>query len=296
MMIFQCNKSELTEAVMNVSRVIPNKSSIPSLEGIQIKAYDGMLHLTGYDMEAGITTTLQANIQEEGEIVLSARLFADMLRKMSGEDVLVEVGEKYLTEIRSGFTHFSILGTPSEEFPELPEIEKGSGVRLSQQVLKSMIDQTLFAVALTDTKPVHTGSLFDLKETSLSVVSVDGYRLAMRMETISGGEELSFVVPGKILSEISKLLREDDEEQVELNVSRRHIVFRIGAYSVVSRLLEGEFLDYRASIPAGGDTAVRVSTRALIESIERVSLLISDRIRSPLRILFDDNRIASTLR
>ena len=180
-MKFHCNKAALTEAVMNVSRVIPNKSSIPALEGIQIKARDGALLLTGYDMEAGITTSMEADIDVEGEIVLSARLFADMLRKMAGEDVSVEVGDKYLTQINSGLTEFTILGTPSDEFPELPEIENGAGIQLPQATHKSMIDQTLFAVALTDTKPVHTGALFDMQEAHLSVVAVDGWPCAVKI-------------------------------------------------------------------------------------------------------------------
>lgn len=286
-MRFHCEKLQLTEAVTNVSRVIPNKSSNPALEGIQIKAQGGALLLTGYDLEAGITTTIPATVEEEGEVVLSARLFSDMLRKMGGEEVCVSVGEKYLTEVQSGMTHFTILGSPSEEYPELPEIDKGEGVQLPQGVLKSMIDQTLFAIAVTDAKPVHTGSLFDLSPGELSLVSIDGYRLALRTEAIQGGQPLRFVVPGKALSEISKLLKDDPEEMVSLDVSSRHIVFQIGNYSVVSRLLEGEFLDYKASIPADSATRVRISTRSFIESIERVSLLISDRLRSPLRIRFD---------
>lgn len=290
-MRFHCKKSLLTEAVTNVSRVIPSKSSIPALEGIQIKAYGNTLQLTGYDMEAGITTVMEAAVSQEGEIVLSARLFADMLRKMAGEDVSVEVGDKYLTEIKSANSKFTILGIPSDEFPELPEIEDGAGIQLGQATLQSMIDQTLFAVAQTDAKPVHTGSLFDIQTGQFSLVSVDGYRLAMRVEPVSSEETLSFVVPGKVLAEISKLLEEDSEQPAILNVSRRHIVFKIGQYSVISRLLEGEFLDYKASIPAGGATTVRISTRAFIDSIERVSLLISDRLRSPLRVIFEEGTI-----
>jgi DNA polymerase-3 subunit beta len=154
-----------------------------------------------------------------------------------------------------------------------------------------MIDQTLFAVSLTDTKPVHTGSLFDMESEHLTVVSVDGYRLALRNEIISGGTELSFVVPGKVLGEISKLASDDEEELATLSVSKRHIVVNIGKYSIISRLLEGDFLDYKTSIPGGGGTTVKLSTRAFIDSIERVSLLISDRLRSPLRVLFDEGKI-----
>ena len=290
-MKFICNKALLGEAVTNVSRFIPAKSSIPSLEGIQIKAGRNSLKLTGYDMEAGITTIIEANVLEEGEIVLSARLFSDMIRKMTGEDVFVTVGDKYLTEIKSGHTEFTILGIPSDEFPELPTVEKGEGILVPQPVLRSMIEQTLFAVAITDTKPVHTGSMFEIKKNNFSLISVDGYRLALRNTVIDSQEDCSFVVPGKVLGEIAKLMEDDEEKKASLMVSRRHIVFEIGSYAIVSRLLEGEFLDYKNSIPAGHKTVVSVPTRSFIESVERASLLISDRLRSPLRVIFDQGKI-----
>lgn len=290
-MKFTCDKSKLTEAVTNVSRVIPSKSSIPALEGVQIKASGGKLNLTGYDMEAGIKTSIDAIVENDGEIVISAKLLADMLRKMAGGDVSIETDDKYLTHIKSADTEFTILGMPSEEYPELPEIEKAKAVQISQPALKSMIDQTIFAVALTDAKPVHTGSLFELKEDVLNVVSVDGFRLALRSEKLKDADNLRFVVPGKILSEISKLLSEDSGEIASVMVSKRHIVFEIGNYSVISRLLEGDFLDYNNSIPSGSVATVKIATRAFIDSVERVSLLISDRLRSPLRVMFDKKTI-----
>jgi len=290
-MKFICEKNLLVEAVANVSRVITAKSSIPSLEGVQIKVYDGSLKLTGYDMEAGITTVIPADIEQEGEIVLSARLFLDILRKMTGETVSVHTGEKFLTEIVSGYAHFTIIGTPSEEFPELPEVSGGDGIILSQSTLKSMIEHTLFAVATNDSKPVHTGSLFHVEDGVFTLVSVDGYRLAMRKEMVSSRDKLHFVVPGKTLGEIAKLLSEEDNKYAELTVSNRHIVFNIGNYSVVSRLLEGEFLDYKNSIPQDSKSSVNISARLFIESVERASLLISDRLRSPVRIQFEADKI-----
>ena len=290
-MKFSCGKSSLTEAVMNVSRMIPSKSSIPALEGIRIRASGDTLFLSGYDMEAGITTSITASVEIEGEIVLSARLFADMIRKMSDDIIYVTVGDKFLTEIQCGLTEFTILGIPADEFPELPSVESGESVTLAEGILKSMIDQTLFAVATTDSKPVHTGSLFDLRDNCLSLVSVDGYRLALRNVLLDDSKEISFVVPGKVLGELSKMIKEDSEEKIQIVVSGRHIVFQIGRYSIISRLLEGEFLDYRKSIPKDSTTTVTVSTRAFIESVERASLLISDRLRSPLRIIFEQNGI-----
>ena len=291
-MKFTCDKHRLTEAVMNVSRVIPSKSSIPTLEGVQIKAFGEKLRLTGYDMEAGIKTSIDAVIQEEGEIVLSARLFADILRKLAGDDVVISSDDKNLTLINSGLSEFTILGTPSDEYPELPEIEKAKAAEIPRDILRSMIDQTLFAVASTDAKPIHTGSLFDQKDGVLNVVSVDGFRLALRSEKILNDDELRFVVPGKVLSDISKLLSGEEEDVASLQVSKKHILFQIGNYSVISRLLEGEFLDYKNSIPAGSVASLRINTRMFTESVERVSLLISDRLRSPLRVAFESGKIA----
>jgi len=291
-MKFVCSKTQLVTAVANVSRVIAAKSSIPSLEGVQLKAYGSTLSLTGYDMEAGITTEIEADVRQEGEIVLTARLFLDMIRKMTGDDITVSVGDKYLTEIVSGMTQFTILGTPSEEFPELPEIAQGTGVQIPQGALKSMIEQTLFAVAATDSKPIHTGSLFEVRGGLLTIVSVDGYRLALRREPVSSPEDMSFVVPGKALGEIAKLLDEESETDTGLMISKRHIIFNIGKYSVVSRLLEGEFLEYKNSIPDGCKSVATIPTRIFIDSVERVSLLISDRLRSPLRIGFTKESIS----
>ena len=281
-----CDRLLLGDSLTNVSRVIAGKSSIPALEGVQLKAYGGTLTLTGYDMEAGITTTIAAEVEAEGEIVLPARLFSDMIRKLACEQVSITVGENHFSEIVGGATKFSIMGIPSEEFPELPQVDEGEGVSFPQPALKSMIEQTLFAVAVTDAKPVHTGSLFDLSEGRLNIVSVDGYRLALRSEQVQTDQNMRFIVPGKVLGEIVKLLKEDAEQPVSLTVSRRHILFDIGSYIVVSRLLEGEFLDYKASLPQEYKSLVNVGARQMIECVERASLLISDRLRSPLRVTF----------
>ncbi|MCL2857790.1 MAG: DNA polymerase III subunit beta [Oscillospiraceae bacterium] len=286
-----CERAALVEATTNVSRVIAQRSSLPALEGVRLRAYGESLELTGYDMESGITTSIAAVVENEGEIVLPARLFLDMIRKMSGERVLVRVGERCFTEVECGAAKFNIVGIAAGEFPELPQIEQGEGVSFPQGVLRSMIEQTLFAVANTDSKPVHTGALFDLSEGLLNVVAVDGYRLAMRSEKVDTDQTMKFVVPGKLLGEVAKLLKDDAEAQVSLTVSRQHIIFDIAGYMVISRLLVGEFLDYKTSLPGKGNSVVNVATREMIEGIERTSLLISDRLRSPLKLVFGKNEI-----
>lgn len=285
-----CQKELLVEAVSNVARAVCAKSPIPALEGVLLKAQEAQLQLTGYDLELGIVTTVEAKVEEAGELVLSAKLLLDIIRRIPGEQVSIISDDKNLATIRGGASEFTIPGIAAEEYPELPNVKESSDLVMKQGVLKSMIDQTLFAVATTDSKPVHTGSLFDIKDSCVTLVSVDGYRLALRREPIVSDQTTRFIVPGKTLSEISKLLKDEDGEAY-LVVSQKHIVFRIGGYYVVSRLLEGDFLDYNAAIPKTSKTTVKINTRSLTDSVERTSLLISDRLRSPIRLALMDGKM-----
>ena len=183
-MKFVCQKDLLVEAVSNVSRAVCAKSPIPALEGILLKAQEGQLQLTGYDLELGIVTTIEAKTEQQGELVLSAKLLLDIIRRIPGETVSIVSDEKNLATIRGGASEFTIPGILADEYPELPNVEEKSDLVMKQGTLKSMIDQTLFAIATTDSKPVHTGSLFDIKDSCVTLVSVDGYRLALRREAI----------------------------------------------------------------------------------------------------------------
>ena len=286
-----CERQSLVEAVLNVQHAVSTKSSIPSLEGILLRTEDdGTVMLCGYDLELGMTTTVPAKIEEKGSIVLSARLFGDILRRLPDDQVVISTDEKYMTSIECGGSDFSIVGIPAAEYPELPAITGEITMQLAHNVLKSMIRQTIFAVATTDAKPIHTGTLFEIDGETIRMVSVDGFRLAIREEPAKCPEEAHFVVPGKTLNEVMKLLK-DDDTPLTLRIGRRHIMFEIDGYCVISRLLEGEFLDYRAAIPASKTTEIRVQTRAFIDSVERVSLLITDRMKSPLRCVFEDGEI-----
>ena len=289
-MKFTVNKSDITEAVSNIQRAVSTKTSIPALEGILLSATETGLELCAYDLELGITTVIPAFVMEPGKAVLSAKLFSDIVRRTPAETVTVSVDEKNMATLESGYSRFSIIGIPAEEFPELPKLSDCTQISLPGALLKSMIRQTLFAIAESDAKPIHQGSLFSLENGILDVVSVDGYRLAVRREPVDFSEDLSFVVPGKTLSELLKLIK-DSEEPVEISAGRRHILFKIDNYTVISSLLEGEFLNYKAAIPPESQTEVVLKTREAIDSVERVSLLITDRLKSPIRCLFDNNEV-----
>ncbi len=289
-MKFTCSTSQLSQAIANVSLAVSPKSTLPALEGILVTAKKDSLTLIGYNLELGITSNLPAKTIEEGEVVIPAKLFSEIVRKTASDEIQLSCDQRFLVEIKGGVSEFTILGMAPLEFPELPSLGEGESVLLPQNKLRSMVDQTLFAVAQNDAKPVHTGCLFLLEESQATVVAVDGFRLALRREPAKVPQTMRFVVPGKSLNELLKLLG-DDDAQVELQVSKKHILFTIGETSIISRLLEGEFLDYNTAIPKECSTTVKVSTRGLISSIERTSLLISDRLKSPLRVVFDDGLV-----
>ena len=247
-MKFSCEKALLLGAVSTASRAVAVKSSIPALEGILIEAGE-QLRLTGYNLETGIRAAVPAEIREKGSLVLSARLFGEIIRKMP-DDVVVFTSENYMVNIKCGLSEFNILGTDPEEFPELPSVEEQNGLTIGQPVLRSMIAQTLFAVSDNESRPVHTGSLFEVDESGLTVVSVDGYRLAIQ--------------------------------------------FQAGDTVLVCRRLEGEFLAYKNAIPRNNTIKIEGDARTLLQSIERVSLIISDKLKSPLRCVFGDGMLSIT--
>ena len=290
-MIFTCERAILVEVLSNVQKAVAQKSNIAALEGVLISAKKNKLEFCGYNTELGITTSLAAKTEKDGKIVLNAYLLTEIIRKLPEETVRIEILENLTAKIKSGQSEFELLGIDPKDFPKLPEIDGESTLELPAPTLKSMIRQTVFAVADTDAKPIHTGTLFEIKSKELSLVSVDGYRLALRREAIKEDLELNFVVPGKTLREVLKLLPDDEESAIKISAGMRHVVFEIGNYSVISRLLEGEFLDYKATVPESSKTQAQINTKAFVDSIERVSLLITDRLKSPVRCVLSSDEV-----
>ena len=287
-MKFSCEKALLQAAISTTSRAVSPKSSIPALEGILLEA-GNELRLTGYNLETGIRTVVPADIQEEGTLVLGARLFGDIIRKLP-DDIVTFRADHYMVNITCGMSEFNILGTDPEEFPELPTVEYQNTITLSQAKLRAMIGQTLFAVSDNERRPIHTGSLFEADDKGLTIVSVDGYRLALRHEAIEkkeGEAAFSFVVPGAALGEVERICG-DTEDPISVVQGSRHIMFKVGDTMLISRRLEGEFLAYRNAIPRHNTIKVEGDTKALLASIDRVSLIISDKLKSPLRCVFGD--------
>ena len=293
-MKFSCEKALLQSAVMTAGRVVSPKSSILALEGVLVEAEEDGLRISGYNLETGIVTGVEANVEHPGSIVLSARLFGEIIRKLP-DDVVSVVTEGNSVHISCGPTSFDILGSSAEEFPELPTVDVGNRICMEQGTLRSMISRVIFAVSDNESRPIHTGALFEVAGEELTMVAVDGYRLALRREKIASCSvpSCSFVVPGAALNEVDKICADCDEEVV-ITGGDRHITFEIGATVLVARRLEGTFLNYRQTIPQNNAVVLEANTSDLQLSIDRASLIINDKLKSPLRCKFGDGVLSIT--
>ncbi len=282
-----CDKSLLSSAIDGVSKAVTLRSAIPALEGILMKADGFQLTLTGYDLEMAITTTIEANVREPGEIVLSAKLLGDMVRRLPSGEVSIYTNESGNATVKGGVAEFDISAMSSSDYPDLPNPGADHTLTIKAGTLREMIEKTLYAVSQDDKKPAHTGELFAIEEDKLTVVALDGYRLAIVERPVQAEKHIRIIIPAKTLTEVNKLLGEDDED-VKISANRRFVVFNAGNYTIMSRLIEGEFLNYANVIPNGHKTRVVLETRDFIETIERASLIITERLKNPLRILFDN--------
>ena len=291
MLRFTCEKALLQAAAATASRAVSAKSSIPALEGLLLEAND-ILKLSGYNTQTGIRTTVEADVQEAGRIVLNARLFGDIIRRMPDDMIVFSADEKLMVHLSCGDASFDILGLSADDYPELPEVDDQYAVSLQQRMLKAMIGQTAFAVSTNESRPIHTGSLFEIDDDGLTMVAVDGFRLALRrepLEKLEGGT-FRFVAPGNALKEVENICA-DTEDMIQVTCGKRHILFSAGNTQLICRRLEGDFLDYRNAIPKNNPLLVEVESSALLRSLDRVSVVISEKLKSPVRCVFDADRV-----
>lgn len=282
-MKFVCNKSELSEAISNVSRAVSPKSTIPALEGIRVRVSPDSLELTAYNLEMGIRTSISAATEDTGEFVVSTKLFSEFTRRMAGEQVVFDIDENLVVKISSEATECSFSAMSASEYPDLPVVDSEKSFTVKQSTLKSMINMTSYAASMNDSKPVLTGELFDIDEGKFNLVAIDGFRLAIRSELTDNAGTYHFVVPKKALQEVSSLIRDDADKNCTICTNDRHIIFEIDNVFVISRLLDGAFHNYKLSIPSGFKTEVIVNTREFSACLERCSLIIDDKNKSPIR-------------
>ena len=291
-MKFTCEKSTLQDANAIASRAVPSKSPISALEGLLLEAENGILRITGYDLKKAIHTEIEADVATPGVAVVNARFFSEMIRRMPDGLVTVSCDSGNNMKATCGRSEYDFIGLDYSEYPEMPRFSEVRSLEIPQNILRNMINRTIFAVSKEEIRPVYTGSLFEIENNSLTLVSVDGYRLARRRETIENSrlEDCSFVVPGFALSDIEKICGDSDEKAV-ISVGDKHISFSIGNTVVISRRLEGDFLNHRKSVPENFRFIVKVNRQELISVIDRVSLVLSEKNGNPVRLAVNDGSI-----
>ena len=288
-MRFTCEKSMLVAGLNITGRTVAQKSALSAIEGILCRAH-GNLSLTGYNMETAITYEIDAEVTDIGECVLPAKLFGDIIRRLPEGPVTVVVDDNYKVSIRAGYASFTISAENADDYPELPDVGEGRPIRIPQSALKELIGSTIFAVSENQGRPIHTGVKFEVADDTVSAIAVDGFRLARRTYHCeeATGRNLSFVVPAQGLKEVEKILA-DTDDFVAFTLGSKHILFQMGSATLICRLLEGEFLDWRKVVPTNCPVKLTAHVSDLASSIERVGLIVSEKYKSPVRCVFSDN-------
>lgn len=290
-MKFSCDKYVLLTAVGTAGRAASPKSPMPILEGLLIAAGAGV-RVTGYDLRKGIYTEIEADVAQPGSVVVNAKLFAEMLRRLPDGVVTVDVAEDLKVTVKCGKSEYSFMGLPSEDYPELPSAESGEMLAMSEKLLAGLINDTVFAVSQNESRPVYMGSLFEIENGELAVVSVDGYRLALRREKLENmeGRSMRFIIPGTALIDIQRICGDKDDE-VRISVGDKHASFAIGSTVVIARRLEGDFLNYKKSIPEVFRHRMEIDRDEFLSAVDRVSLVVDERVKNPVRLIFGEERI-----
>ena len=285
-----CTKSNLLNGVQIVSKAVPSKTTMSILECILIDSRNGEIKLTANDMELGIETIIEGEILEKGMIALDAKIFLEIVRKLPDNEIVIETDGFYKTSITCEKAKFNIIGKSGEDFSYLPEIEKIDHVMVSQFTLKEVIRQTIFSISDNDNNKLMTGELFEINNNTLKVVSLDGHRISIRKIDLKNHyDNKKVVVPGKTLSEISKILPGDMDKDVNIFFTDKHILFEFEQTVVVSRLIEGEYFNIDQMLSSDYETKVKINKKELLSCIDRATLLVKEGDKKPVIINITDN-------
>lgn len=292
-MKFSCEKQKLQEGVSISNKAITGKTTMPILEGIYIKAKNNYLTLIGSDMDVSIETKVEATVIEEGNIVVDAKIFNEIIRKLPSSTINIETLDNDIIQITCEKSTFNLVYMNAEDYPSLPEIDENISVEVPQNILKNMIKGTSFAIAQDETRPILQGILFEVKDKHLNLVALDGYRLAVRSEYLDNDNNVEVVIPGKTLNEISRIL-EDSQDIVQITFTNNHILFNLNNTKVISRLLEGKFVNYLSLLPHEYKILVDVKKQDLQNCIERASLMSKDNNSNLIKLDFKEDGVIIT--
>lgn len=285
-MKFNCHKSDLIEAVSIVQKAIKTNSTVQILDGILIQAEDGKVKLTGYDLETGIEADLASDVSEEGSVVINSRNFGEIIKRLPEEMTTISTDDRNQLTIVSGNSKTEYKGSSAESYPKIPIIETNSKITISQKMLKNMINHTIFAVSKDDTRQSLTGCCLESDGSTVTMVAIDGFRMALRRE--NAGEDfpiMNYIIPGKALNESAKIFDDDDNKEVIIYASSNHLLFDIGDVRIVSRLIQGPFVNYNSIIQKNPKSVMTVNRKDLLDAVDRCALIImTDERRLPVQL------------
>ncbi len=290
-MKFNCDKSELQDAISIVQKAIKTNSTVQILDGILIQAEDGRVKLTGYDLETGIEADVESDIIEEGSVVVNSRYFGEVVKMLPDDVTTIEVDDRFSVSISSGEANTVLKGSSSESYPKIPVIETDNKITVSQKMIKDMVNGTIFAVSKDGTRQYLTGCNLESDGTTLTMVAIDGFRMALRRANVgSDFPVMNFIIPGKALNEAAKIFDGSDENtEVIIYSSANHLLFDIGSVRIISRLLGGPFVNYNAIIQKNPRTVIKIDRRKLLDAVNRAALIImSDERRCPVQLKMKD--------
>ena len=273
-----CYKDKILKAINSVVKAVASKTTMPILEGILIQTNDNEIKLTTYDLEIGIEYVMDCEVKEQGSTVVNAIMFSEIIRKLPDSEIYLTLNDKNLLEIECEGSLYKLATMNPEEFPELPKIEVENSIEIEQNTLKNMIRKTIFAVSTEENRPIFTGCLFEIENNKLTLVAVDGFRLALRNIYLNKEtNNFSAVIPGKTLNEVNKILL-DSFDMIKIGVSKNQALFEMDNCKIVTRILEGEFLNYKSVIPSNWETRIKVNKNNLQDCFERISLISSSSV------------------
>ncbi|MGI6108603.1 MAG: DNA polymerase III subunit beta [Eubacteriaceae bacterium] len=294
-MKFSCSRNDLLNALNIVSKGVSTRSTMDILQGILFTVYDHKLRLTATDLEIGVKTEIPADTQTDGEVILNANLITDVIRKLSGDEVYFESDEKNRVKIENLLSEFILNGLPVHDFPDFPQISEEYSFFIAADLLREMIRATKDSVAISESIPVLTGIKLEIDKKDIRMVSLDGYRLALKQNVLEEGinDTLSVIIPGNALKELYKLLA-GVEDPVKIEFSKSQIFFQIGETVFTSRLLEGEFVSYEGIIPKQNTSEVIISKDSLLHSCERAALLAKAGKNNLIKMDFEPDQLTIT--
>ena len=285
-----CSKQNLLYGVNIVSKAVPTRTTMAILECILIDASANEIKLTANDMELGIETKIEGQIEERGIIALDAKIFSEIVRKLPDSDVTIETDSNFKTTITCEKAKFNIVGKSGDDFACLPYVERQECITISQFTLKEVIRQTIFSIADNDNNKLMTGELFDINGEEFKIVSLDGHRISIRKIQLKNSySPKKVVVPGKTLNEVSKILPGDADSDVTISFTEKHIVFEFDKTVVVSRLIEGEYFKIDQMLSSDYETKVRVNKKEFLSCIDRATLLVKEGDKKPIIVNITDN-------